>query len=75
MKLNNKGKASRFIMLCIMVIAIFGAWLYVRHLASTGKIDPEIAKVIEDPVGTAREYVDAFNNNTQQRMDNLKNYD
>jgi hypothetical protein len=25
-------------------------------------MDPEIVKVIEDPVGTAKEYVDAFNN-------------
>jgi hypothetical protein len=37
-------------------------------------MDPEIVKVIEDPVGTAKEYVDAFNNNTQKRMDSLKNY-
>jgi hypothetical protein len=47
---------------------------FLTDLASTGNMDPEIVKVIEDPVGTAKEYVDAFNNNTQKRMDSLKNY-
>jgi len=61
-------------MLCILIVALLIGWLYMRHLASTGKMDPEIVKGIEDPVGTAKEYVDAFNNNTQKRMDSLKNY-
>ena len=46
-----------------------------RQLASSGKLDPEIARVIEDPVGVARENVDAFNRSTQQRMDGLKAYE
>jgi hypothetical protein len=74
MKLNNKGRAGRLIMIGILIVALLSGWLYMRHLASTGKMDPEIVKVIEDPVGTAKEYVDAFNNNTQKRMDSLKNY-
>jgi hypothetical protein len=74
MKLNNKGQAGRLIMIGILIVALLSGWLYMRHLASTGKMDPEIVKVIEDPVGTAKEYVDAFNNNTQKRMDSLKNY-
>jgi hypothetical protein len=74
-KLNNKGRARRLIMLCILIVALLIGWLYMRHLASKGNMDPEIVKVIEDPVGTAKEYVDAFNHNTQKRMDSLKDYD
>ena len=35
-------------MLCILIVALLIGWLYMRHLASTGKMDPEIVKVIED---------------------------
>jgi hypothetical protein len=64
-------------MLIILIIALLLGWLYFQKLARSGKLnlDPEIVKVIEDPVGTAREYVDAFNAKTQQRMDSLKNYE
>ena len=64
-------------MLFILIIALLFGWLYLQKLARSGKLnlDPEIVKVIEDPVGTAREYVDGFNAKTQQRMDSLKNYE
>lgn len=75
MKLNNKGWAGRLILVFILIGALFAAWFYMKHLASTGKLDPEIARVIEDPVGAARENVDAFNRKTQQMMDGLKAYD
>ena len=77
MKHNNKGRASRFFMFFILIIALLFGWLYLKKLAHSGQLnlDPEIVKVIEDPVGTAREYVDQFNAKTQQRMDSLKNYE
>ena len=77
MDMNNKGRASRFIMLFILIIALVVGWLYLQKLARSGQLnlDPEIVRVIEDPVGTAKEYVDAFNAKTEQRMDSLKNYE
>ena len=74
MKLNNKGWASRFTMLCMILILQFAGWMYMKHLATTGKLDPEIARVIEDPFGTAKEYVDEFNRKTQERMDSYNSY-
>ncbi len=74
MKRNNKGWASRLIMMCILVVLLLGGWMYMKKLAVSGKLDPEIAKVIQDPVGSAREAVGSFNQKTQERMDSLSNY-
>lgn len=77
MKWNNRGRASRFFMLFILLLALFLGWLYLKKMIATGelKLDPEIVRVIEDPVGAAKENVAAFNAQIQQRMENLKAYE
>ena len=77
MNLNNKGRASRIFMLFILLLALFCAWLYLKKMIATGelKLDPEIVRVIEDPIGAAKENVANFNAKVQQRMESLEAYE
>ena len=74
MNLNNKGRARILIILCALIIAFLVVRVYVKKLADEGKIDPEIVKIIEDPLGATKDIVDQFNAGTRQRMDSYNSY-
>ena len=67
--MNNKGKGSGLLLICLLVVALFVAWLVVTQRGSVGFRKPDMQQgQIErmDPVQQAQDVVDMLNQAQQQ---------
>ena len=67
--MNNKGKGSGLLLICLLVVALFVAWLVVTQMGGLGlgKTDMQQGQTEQmDPVQQAQDVVDMLNQAQQQ---------